>query len=48
MIIIEFASTLMAITQMLAMLTSGMEGFDKVKTNFLWFFDNILMINEER
>jgi hypothetical protein len=48
MIIIEFASTVMAIAQLLAMLTSGMDGFDKVKTKFLWFFDHVLMINEER
>jgi hypothetical protein len=42
MIIIELCSTIMAIAQLLAMLTSGMEGFDRVKTNFLWFFENVL------
>jgi hypothetical protein len=42
MIIVEFSSTVMCLVQLLAMITSGMDGFDKVKTKFLWFFENVL------
>jgi hypothetical protein len=48
MIIVELASTMMCITQLLAMMTSGMDGFDKVKKAYMYFFENILLINEER
>ena len=48
MIIVEFMSTLMAITMLLAIFTSGMEGYDRVKTRYLWVFENVFMIDEER
>lgn len=48
MIIVELASTLMCITQLLAMMTNGMDGFEKVKKVYMYFFENILLINEER
>jgi hypothetical protein len=48
MIFVEFLSTLMAITMLLAILTSGMEGYDRVKARYLWVFENVFMIDEER
>lgn len=48
MMIVEFLSTMMAITMLLAILTSGMEGYDRVKVRYLWVFENVFMIDEER
>jgi hypothetical protein len=48
MIIVELASTMMCATQLLAMMTSGMDGFDKVKKAYMYFFEKVLKINEER
>jgi hypothetical protein len=48
MIIIELVSTLMCCVQALAMLTSGMEGFEKVRKKFMWFFEHVLLVNAER
>ena len=41
MIIIEFIQTVMAFTQMLALFTVGMDGFDKVKDRYMWIFENV-------
>jgi hypothetical protein len=41
MIIIEFIQTIMAFTQMLALFTVGMDGFDKVKDRYMWIFENV-------
>ena len=46
--IIEFMSTAMAIMQVVAMLVSGYKGYDQVRSNFMYVFENVLMLNEER
>ena len=48
MIVIEFVSTCMCLTQALAMMTTGMVGFEIVRKKYMWFFENMLLINEER
>jgi hypothetical protein len=45
---IELLSTVMAIVQMGALLIIGYQGFDIVKKKFMYVFENILMLNEER
>ena len=45
---IEMVSTIMAISQMIALLVIGYEGFDIIRRRFMHVFENVLGLNEER
>lgn len=45
---IELLSTSMAFAQMYALLIIGYQGFDIVKNKFMYVFENVLMLDEER
>lgn len=45
---IEMFSTFMAISQMYALLAIGYQGFDLMKDRFMYIFENILKLDEER
>jgi hypothetical protein len=46
--LIELLSTLMAVSQLYVMLVIGFKGFDEVKKNFMYIFENVLNLDEER
>lgn len=45
---IELLSTVMAFSQMYALVVIGYAGFDIIKNKFMYIFENVLMLNEER
>ena len=45
---IELLSTVMAFTQMFALILIGYMGFDIVKKKFMYIFEKVLMLDEER
>jgi hypothetical protein len=47
-IVIELLSTLMAVSQVYVMIVIGFKGFDEVKKNFMYVFENVLNLDEER
>jgi hypothetical protein len=40
--LIELLSTLMAVSQVYVMLVIGFKGYDQVKQNFMFIFENVL------
>jgi hypothetical protein len=45
---VELLSTVMAVCQANAMLIIGYKGYDQVRTNFMYLFENVLQLDEER
>ena len=45
---VELLSTVMAITQMIGLITVGYDGYDLIKNRFMFIFENVLQLNEER
>jgi hypothetical protein len=45
---IELLSTIMAVCQANAMLIIGYKGYDQVRANFMYLFENVLNLDEER
>lgn len=45
---VEFLSTLMAAAQMIALVVVGYSGYDIIKIRFMYIFENVLQLNEER
>lgn len=45
---VELLSTIMAICQMAALAFVGYTGYDIIKVRFMYLFENILQLNEER
>ena len=45
---VELLSTVMAICQMAALAFVGYTGYDIIKVRFMYLFENILQLNEER